>query len=38
MMAIQAKWYTNQHPYKRDSIEGFLTAEQPLDVLQYISG
>lgn len=38
MRAIQAKWYTNQHPYKRDSIEGFLTAEQPLDVLQYISG
>jgi len=32
MMAIQAKWYTNQHPHKRDSIESFLTAEQPLDV------
>jgi len=38
MRAIQAKWYTNQHPHRRDSIEGFLTAEQPLDVLQYISG
>lgn len=36
MKAIQAKWYTNQHPRKRDSIEGFLTAEEPLDVMQYI--
>lgn len=36
MKAIQAKWYTNQHPHKRDSKGGFLIAEQPLDVLQYI--
>ena len=36
MKAIQAKWYTNQHPHKRDSMEGFLIAEQPLDVLQHI--
>lgn len=36
MKAIQAKWYTNQHPYKRESIAGFLTAEEPLDILQYI--
>ena len=36
MKAIQAKWYTDQHPRKRDSMEGFLIAEQPLDVLQYI--
>lgn len=36
MEAIQAKWYTNQLPYKRDSMDGFLTAEQPLDVLPYI--
>lgn len=36
MKAIQAKWYTNQHPYKRDSVAGFLTAEEPLDILQYI--
>ena len=34
--AIQAKWYTDQHPHKRDSMEGFLTSEQPLDVLQYV--
>lgn len=36
MKAIQAKWYTNQHPSKRDSIDGFLTAEDPLSILQYI--
>lgn len=33
MTALQAKWYTNQLPHKRDSIPGFLTAEHPLDVL-----
>ena len=36
MKAIQAKWYTDKHPRKRDSMESFLIAEQPLDVLQYI--
>lgn len=36
MEAIQAKWYTNQHKHTRDSMDGFLIAEQPLDVLQYI--
>ena len=36
MKAIQAKWYTNQHPRKRDNIDDFLTAEKPLDVMQYI--
>ena len=36
MKPIQAKWYTNQHPHKRESMEGFLVAEQPLDVLQHI--
>ncbi|MCH5273285.1 MAG: HAD family hydrolase [Lachnospiraceae bacterium] len=36
MEAVQAKWYTNQHPCKRDSMPGFLTAEEPLDILQYI--
>lgn len=36
MKAIQAKWYTNQHPHKRESMAGFLTAEEPLDILQYI--
>ena len=37
MKAIQAKWYTNQHPNKRESMAGFLTAEDPLDILQYIA-
>ncbi len=36
MKAIQAKWYTNQHRDKRESIEGFLTAEKPFDILKYI--
>lgn len=27
---------TEWHPYKRESIAGFLTAEEPLDILQYI--
>lgn len=36
MKAIQAKWYTNQHPRRRDSIDGFFTAEEPLDVMKYI--
>lgn len=33
MEAVQAKWYTNQQPHTRDSMDGFLIAEQPLDVL-----
>lgn len=36
MKAIQAKWYTNQLPYKRGSKDGFLIAEEPNDILQYI--
>lgn len=36
MEAIQAKWYTNELPHKRESMPGFLTAEKPLDILQYI--
>lgn len=36
MTAIQAKWYTNQHPCKRDSMAGFLVAEEPMDALGYI--
>lgn len=36
MKAIQAKWYTNQHSYKRESMADFLAAEEPLDILQYI--
>lgn len=33
MKAIQAKWYTNQHPKGRENIPGFLAAENPLDIL-----
>lgn len=36
MTAVQAKWYTNQLPYKRGDIEGFLTAEEPLGIIEYI--
>jgi len=36
MNAIQAKWYTNQFPQKRDSINGFLTAEDPMDIIKYV--
>lgn len=36
MKAIQAKWYTNQHPKKRDSIEGFFVAEEPMDIIKII--
>ncbi len=34
--AVQAKWYTNQLPYKRPDIDGFLTAEKPLEIIDYI--
>jgi len=37
MKAIQAKWYTNQHPHKRANIDGFFTAEEPLDIVEYIN-
>lgn len=36
MKAIQAKWYTNQHLHKRDNIDGFFVAEEPLDIIKYI--
>lgn len=36
MKAIQAKWYTNQHPKKRDTIDGFQSAEEPPDIMKYI--
>lgn len=36
MTAIQAKWYTNQLPIKRESIEGFLVADKPVDILKHI--
>ena len=28
----------NQHPYKRESMAGFLTAEEPLEVVGLIQG
>ena len=36
MKAVQAKWYTNQFPDKRESIPGFFTAEEPLAILEWI--
>ena len=36
MTAIQAKWYTDQHPWKRESMPGFLIAERPLDALREV--
>lgn len=36
MKAIQAKWYTNQLPYKRGNIDGFLTAEEPFDIMRFL--
>ncbi len=36
MKAVMAKWYTKQHPQKRDDLAGFLTAEEPLDILRYV--
>ncbi len=37
MDAVQAKWYTNNHPTKRESMEGFKTAERPLELLRFIN-
>jgi len=37
MKAIQAKWFTNQLPHKRESIEGFLVADYPLKIIDYIN-
>lgn len=36
MTAIQAKWYTNQHLWKRESLPGFATAEEPTEILRHI--
>ena len=30
MKPVQAKWHTNQFPHKRGSLDGFLTAEEPM--------
>ena len=36
--AVQAKWYTNRFPAPRASMNGFLAAEAPADVIGYIAG
>ena len=36
MTAIQAKWYTNWLPQKRDTIGDFPVAEEPMEVLNFI--
>jgi putative hydrolase of the HAD superfamily len=36
MKAIQAKWYTNKHPQKRENIEDFQVAEEPLDIIMCV--
>ena len=36
MRAIQAKWYTNQHPWKRESMPGFAVAERPMAVMKEV--
>ena len=36
MKAVQAKWYTDRHPVKRESKDGFLVAEEPLEIIKYI--
>ncbi|MBP5223409.1 MAG: HAD-IA family hydrolase, partial [Lachnospiraceae bacterium] len=35
--AVQAKWYTNRFPVPRGSMYGLLSAEEPEDVIAYIS-
>ena len=32
--AVQAKWYTDQFPVKRENIEGFQVAEKPMDIVK----
>ena len=36
MKAVQAKWYTDRFPRKRDGIDGFPTADRPFDILRYM--
>ena len=33
--AVQAKWYTDQFPVKRESMEGFSIALRPMDVMEF---
>jgi len=37
MTAIQAKWYTNQWPYPRGDFEGVFIADDPTQVMEYIT-
>ena len=37
MTALQAKWYTNQFPQKRETIGDFPVAEEPLEVLKLLA-
>ena len=36
MTALQAKWYTNRFPQKRETIGDFPVAEEPLELLNYL--
>lgn len=36
MKPVQAKWYTNQYPTKRENIEDFLRAEEPMNIVNMI--
>ena len=36
MKAVQAKWYTNQFPEKRENIKDFDVAEDPLDIIELL--
>jgi putative hydrolase of the HAD superfamily len=36
MEAVQAKWYTNNHPVPRASMDGFKAAERPLELMRFI--
>ena len=38
MKTVQAKWYTNQHPVKRESKDGFSVAEEPMEIVNYLRG
>ena len=36
MKPVQAKWYTNRFPEKRETIAGFEAAEEPSEILRYL--
>ena len=36
MKPVQAKWYTNKYPKKRENIGDFLKAEEPMDIINII--